>query len=108
MNNPPPDEPTLFHPSLKDEPEKKSGLYCFLNAERVCSSDCMAFVAPPDGPDYRDQQWANCLLLINAHRGGKHLVVLASATGELLQRSKNEAADRARNQPGPPSPTGRG
>lgn len=107
MNNPPQAE-QAFHPSMRDEPEKKSGLYCFLNPDRVCGSECMAYVSPPDGPDYRDQQWANCLLLVNAHRGGKHLVVLASTTGELLQRAKNEAADQARNRPGPPSPTGRG
>lgn len=68
----------------------------------------MAFIDAPEGPDYKNQQWANCLLLVNAHRGGKHLVVLASSAGELLRSAKNEAADRARHQPSPPSPTGRG
>lgn len=80
-----------------------NGLFCFLNAQRPCGPDCMAFVAPLDGPDYKDQQWANCLLLTNAHRGGKHLVLLAVQGQELLQRTKTAAADAARaNQPPPP------
>lgn len=105
MPSPLPAEPALHHPSLKEG--EGNGLYCFLNANRPCGADCMAFVAAPDGPDYQDQQWANCLLLVNAHRGGKHLVVLAASANEMLQHSKRTTADRARNQPPPPSPTGR-
>jgi len=92
---------------LKDA-EEGSGLYCFLDHARQCTAECMAFISPPDGPDYIDQQWARCLLLVNAHRGGKHLVVLASTSAQMLQNAKNEAADRQRNQPAPPSPSGRG
>lgn len=106
MNNPLADKPAPHHPTLREE-DRKNGLYCFLNDKRACGADCMAFIAAPDGADYRDQQWANCLLLVNAHRGGKHLIVLASAAGQAIQNAKNEAADRVRTQPGPPSPTGR-
>jgi hypothetical protein len=84
-------------------PDSKNGLYCFLNKDRECGSECMAFIHPPEGPDYKDQQWSNCLLLVNAHRGGKHLVILADTTGKLLGLTKNKQADEARaNQPAPP------
>jgi len=77
-----------------------TGLYCFLNEERVCNAACMAFTEPPEGADYKGQQWASCMLLVNAHRGGKHLVVLAATAGEIVKKAKTEAADRERlNQP---------
>lgn len=97
-----PIEPLYHHPTLKeDNPE--DGLVCFLDVARPCGADCMAWDARPEGPDYADKQWANCMLLVNAHRGGKHLVVLASVGSDLLRKAKNEAADRARtNQPPPP------
>lgn len=102
MNNPSPvgEGDALHHPSLREPPE--NGLQCFLNMDRPCGPDCMSWTRPPPGPDYQDQQWANCLLLVNAHRGGKHLVVLAASAGELVNKAKNEAADRARAQQPPP------
>jgi hypothetical protein len=88
------------------QPERRpSGLICFLNNERECGPDCMAFDYAPQSEDYKDKQWANCMLLVNAHRGGKHLVMLASIGAELQKKVKTEAADRARtNQPPPPVP----
>jgi len=95
-------EPVLHHPTLK-EPDPE-GLICFLNDARPCGADCMAYIERPDGPDYVDQQWANCMLLVNAHRGGKHLVVLASVGADLCKAARVEAADRARlYQPVPPA-----
>ena len=88
----------LHHPRIKD-PE---GLICFLDVGRPCEASCMAYITPPDGPDYQDQQFANCMLLVNAHRAGKHLVVLAMVGGELVKKNKTEAADRARAQQTPP------
>jgi hypothetical protein len=85
-------DPAPHHPTLK-EPE---GLICFLSNDRPCAADCMAYITRPDGPDYQDQQWANCMLLVNAHRAGKHLVVLASVGSELTKQAKNAAADRVR------------
>ena len=90
-----------MHPT----PEKPAtGLVCFVDQKRLCGPDCMAWDNPPEGPDFQDRQWANCMLLVSAHRGGKHLVVLASLGAELLKGSKNAAAERARaNQPPPPA-----
>jgi hypothetical protein len=106
MSNTPPGmatEPHLHHPNVRTEPESKTGLYCFKDSARPCAAECMAFITPPDGPDYKDQQWARCLILVNEHRMGKHLVVLAAGVGELLQIRKKAAADVARtNQPAVP------
>ena len=67
----------------------KTGLFCFMNADRVCSADCMAFLHPPPAePDYAGQQWASCLLLVNVHRGGKHLVILASEAHKLAAQGR--------------------
>lgn len=91
------------------EPPQPNGLMCFLNMERPCGADCMAFDAVPEGADYKDKQWANCMLLVNAHRGGKHLIVLAQMGTEIVRRAKTEAADRSRTtQTPPPSPKGGG
>lgn len=97
-----------FHPNMRDDEEAQGptgGLYCFMNCDRVCGPDCMAFL--PDAPpqeDYRGQPWAHCLLLVNAHRGGKHLAVLASTAADISSRARKEAADRQRvSQPSPPT-----
>lgn len=81
----------------EDDDKKGNGLLCFLNSERHCGSDCMAFAAPPAGADYQEQQWANCKVLVSLHQGGKHLVVLA-------QTAVNTAADKKRVQAPPPAP----
>lgn len=93
-------EEHVFHPNVKVDSPK---LQCFLDDGRECGADCMAYVEAPEGPDYVDRQWANCMLLVNIHRTGKHLIVLASCASNAEKASKNEAADRARtNQPTPP------
>lgn len=82
----------------------KNGLMCFKDADRPCGADCMAFADAPEGPDFQGRQWANCMVLVNAHRTAKHLVILASFGGQLVQKAKTEQADRIRaNQPPPPA-----
>jgi hypothetical protein len=92
------------HPNmLDDEPLRKNGLICWRDKERPCSAECMAFDNAPSGPEYDGKQWANCKLLVDSHRTGKHLTILAQQQGELVKAQKNEAADRLRlNQPPPP------
>jgi len=71
--------------------------FCFLNPDRLCSSECMAYlVERPDGQDYEGQQWAVCMLLVNLHRCGKHLAILASQGGALLKEMKVKLADEKR------------
>ena len=85
------------------QPLPPDRLVCFKDKSRVCGADCMAYIARPAGDDYRDQQWANCLLLVNSHRTGKHLVILADAISKQGQKAAAALADAARtNQPPPP------
>ena len=62
-----------------------SGLYCFKDQQRLCTAECMAYVNPPPGDDYKDQQWAHCLELINLHRAVKHVALLAGQANELIK-----------------------
>lgn len=95
-----------YHANMKEDDHTKSGLMCFLDQTRECGPDCMSFLTDrPEGPDYQGNQWSHCHVLVNMHRGGKHLVVLASIGSEMQKKAKNEQADRARlNQPPPPVP----
>ena len=94
----------IHHPNMVDDEDvRKNGLICWKDKERPCAADCMAFIEPPEGGDYQGKQWANCLVLVNEHRTGKHLTILAQAGSELVKLRKNDAADRIRNnQPAPP------
>ena len=92
-------EPGLHHENVKEA----SGLYCFLNSQRPCTAECAAYFTDlelPQGPDYKDKQWAHCLVLVNVHRAGKHLVVLADA----VTRVTKQQADSARDAQVPPHP----
>lgn len=78
---------------------------CFLNNERFCTPECIAYLNKvPEGPAYLGEQWARCHVLVNVDRAGRHLVVLASTVGELKNHIKNEAADKARPKPVPEPP----
>jgi len=65
----------------------------------------MAYVMPPDHPDYKNQQWAHCLELINLHRVGVSALRVSVDVQNLTKLLKGDAAERARaNQPKPPVP----
>lgn len=88
-----------YHPDMKDMPEeeKRKGLFCFINPSRICGADCMAFqTAPPPGQDYVAQQWAQCSLLVNMHKLGKHSGIIAT---ELVK--KNRDSERTAQPPAP-------
>ena len=93
----PPDEETAYHPELKALPEK-NGLFCFLDQARACGADCMAFQRPPEGPDYLAQQWAQCALLTNTHKIGKHSAIVAT---ELVRKNRDDARLHAASGPLP-------
>jgi hypothetical protein len=83
-----------------NDPDKKqtNGLYCFLDCDRECGADCMAYASPPQGNDYNGRQWAQCKLVVAAHQTAKHLTVLA-------QIVKDDSDDRKRTgQPAPQAP----
>ncbi len=95
-------EPLPHHPNIKQK--EGHGLFCFMDSMRACGPDCMAYETPPNHVDFQDKQWAQCLLLVNAHRAGKHLVVLASCVGEVASTNKKVVADQLRSAQNTPSP----
>lgn len=89
------DDEFAYHPDMRP---KGTGLQCFMNGDRVCGADCMAFQTDrPEGPDYQDQ-WAHCMLLTNLHRGAKHLVVLTQSVNTIVRQGQ----DMARQNQVPP------
>lgn len=87
--------PYLQPPPIKDD-HRRNGLMCFRDRARECGPDCMAYSPAPEGPDYMDQQWANCRLLVDSFRSSKHLTILAGSIDQVVRLQKNEAADRQR------------
>lgn len=72
-------------------------LFCFSDATRPCNSSCVAYLlVQPEGDDYREQPWAQCLVLVNAHRSGKHLTVLASVAASACKSLHIKIADDTR------------
>lgn len=86
------------------EPVPENAVFCFLDASRPCTAECMAFLpARPEGEDYEGQTFAACSLLVNAHKLGKHLTVIAQQGTMLLKHLRVKQADAQRNgQPPPP------
>lgn len=81
----------------------RAGLACFMNQDRICGSDCMAYLPQaPEGDWYKGEQWAHCHLLVNADRAGRHLVVLANVGSKIsgLQRKADAEAVREKKPPG--------
>lgn len=73
--------------------KKDAGLFCFMDSARPCGPDCMAYLnPPPQDPDYQGQQWSSCLLLVNAHRTGKHLVILTADVHKLAEKIRTAAS----------------
>jgi hypothetical protein len=92
-----PNVPYIEKPDMVDIPEDRSGLFCFIDSARPCEADCMAYLGVrPEGKDYEGQQWAKCLLLVNAHKTGKHAVSLASQADSLLKHLRVKSADARR------------
>lgn len=92
-------------PAIPRDQVPGSGLFCFKDQQRACTAECMAYVMPPDHPDYKNQQWAHCLELINLHRVGVSALRVSVDVQNLTKLLKGDAAERARaNQPKPPVP----
>lgn len=103
---------TGLHPDPEDledeeaprQPEVRvdNGLFCFLNADRACGSDCMAYTADAgEGP--LAQQQKNCLLLVSVDRLSRSNAVIASMAHKMQETSAKEMADRRRaTQSSPP------
>jgi hypothetical protein len=97
------DHEQVYHPNAEPVGEGETkGAACFLAQDRICGPDCMAYLPQvPEGPAYIGEQWAHCMLLVNAERAGKHLVVLASVASTVASKYKQSMAERVRDQTAP-------
>lgn len=59
---------------------RTSGLYCFMDATRVCGAECMAYVTHPRSSASSElaEQQQHCALLNSAERLGRNVTALAS------------------------------
>jgi len=79
----------LNMPNMQEEEDagedtQHQRLYCYKDNSRVCGPDCMAYLTnPPMDKEYMGQPWSQCLLLVNAQRTGKHLVIIAAALSKV-------------------------
>lgn len=94
---------TGYHPNMKDLPDNKDSLFCFKDPNRVCGADCMAYADQPEGQEYIGKPWSRCLILLNQHRMGKHLVILTNIVDRIEKRMIDA---RRANQTPPPRPNG--
>lgn len=93
-------QPQTEQPEETTEAEPPStGAACFLDQARICGADCMAFLPQkPEGTAFIGAQWAHCHLLVNADRGGRHLVVLADVGAKLVAIARQK--EREAKAPG--------
>ena len=92
------DSPTEGYIESPDEfTPSADQVFCFKDSARPCDSDCVAYLTTrPEGADYESQTFSQCLLLVNSHRTGKHLTVLASQGSALLKHLRVKTADSVR------------
>lgn len=84
-------------------------LYCFMDHNRFCTADCMAYAVVPL-PHLKELHESNehCLLIPSIVRGGFALYTLAAIADVALKLLKVVKADAARGAPpAPPDPMGR-
>jgi hypothetical protein len=84
---------------------KQDELYCFLDKERPCQADCMAFMTVAADNRQLDGGQAHCVLL----DGVTKLNVLAAIGGAMVKDQRQRDADSRRaaaGSPMPPNPLG--
>lgn len=99
------DEPLIHQPDLKDD-DPRNGLMCFLNADRECGPECMAYTTMPAEAVHLDVQQKHCVLLVGVNRLGRHTGVMAKLINDAVTHNRKMVADSARQAPTPPDPLG--
>lgn len=92
--------PHIEEPDEMDDDAEINGLVCFMNMDRPCGSDCMAYTTHGSESKYLNDQQAHCVAIVGIERLGRH-------TGGILSLLNKKKADDARaGVQSPPSPTG--
>ena len=87
--------PDFIHPPNAKDDKLENGLMCFMNMDRECGPDCMAWTTKPSESRDLNNQQRNCVLIVSVERLGRH-------TGILAKLLMNTAADQQRRQQRPP------
>lgn len=85
-------------------------LYCFMDHDRPCQADCMAYKTMPDENKHLDPGQQHCVLLDSVEKAGHGLQVLAAVFGTWMKKQQTKEADAKREAAmsgaRPPAPTG--
>jgi hypothetical protein len=72
-------------------------LFCYRDQNRQCDATCVAYlVTRPEGDDYANAPWAQCVELTSAHRSAKHLTILAKLVDDRNKKDHIRSQDLAR------------
>lgn len=82
------DTPYIVSPDTMDD-DPRNGLTCFMDMDRQCGADCMAWQTFPAESTYLSEDQKHCVLLIAAERLGRY-------SGGILKHMKDSAADSRR------------
>lgn len=89
------DTPFLHHPDKIDD-DVRNGLMCFLNGDRQCGADCMAYTTEAAQSQYLSQQQAHCSFVVAVERLGRNTGILAKILNDGVGLFSNELADKKR------------
>lgn len=92
--------PHIEAPDELDDNADRNGLVCFMNMDRPCGSDCMAYTTAPSESVYLGEQQRHCVAIVGVERLGRY------AGGILSLLSKKKADDARAGIKAPPNPTG--
>lgn len=81
-------------------------LTCFLNPDRFCAADCMAYSVFPDENAHLDSGPKHCTIISSVERTGRSLNIIGGLLNELLKHQKHKEADAKRNMVAPLGPLG--
>lgn len=90
----PPDDASVPQPMV----------FCFINFERVCGPDCIAFTSKPADSTHLDPQQRHCLVLISGERLARHAAIGVKIVGDMMTFMKQSDADTKRTAQKPPTP----
>lgn len=85
----------IAQPNLQDA---NTGLFCFLNSDRPCGPDCMAYTTHVKraASSELNAQSAHCSVLVSLERAGRNLTVIAGDVHHHLVGQGKRTADAAR------------
>ena len=92
--------PHIEEPDEMDDDSERNGLVCFMNMDRQCGADCMAYSTLPSESKYLGEQQKHCVAIVGVERLGRY------AGGILSLLTKKKADDARAGVQSPPNPTG--